>query len=117
MHTMSKNGETLRCAEQLVDYLQAHDNATLTEVVRSGLMSARDAATAIRYCIRHRVIGQEVVLNVPLPERVRYHLTGILLRQPRQRGYSFDALLRAWGLTMTPPGGYEGRRRLIVVHV
>ncbi|WP_155646787.1 hypothetical protein [Burkholderia territorii] len=117
MNSMSKNGETLRHAEQLVDYLQEHDSASMTEVVRSGLMSVGDAKTAIRYCIRHRVIGQDVVLNAPLHERVRYHLTGILLRQSRQRGYSFDALSRAWGLAMTPPDNYEGRRRLFVVHV
>jgi len=118
MNSMSKNRDTLRHAEQLVDYLQEHDSASVTEVVRSGLMNAQDATTAIRYCIRHQVISQEeVVHNAPLHERVRYHLTGTLLRQSQQRGYSFDALLRAWGLPMIPPECYEGRRRLVVVHV
>jgi hypothetical protein len=117
MNTASKNRETLRHAEELIDYLQEHDSVSRNEVVRSGLMSTQDATTAIRYCIRHRVISQEVVHDAPLHERVRYHLTGILLRQSQPRGYSFDALLRAWGLVMTPPECFDGRRRLVVVHV
>ncbi|KWN05188.1 hypothetical protein WT83_29945 [Burkholderia territorii] len=114
---MSKNGDTLRHVERLIDYLQEHDSVSRNEVVRSGMMNAQDAQTAIRYCIRHRVISHEVVHDAPLHERVRYYLTGILLRPSQQRDYSFDALLRAWGLAITPPEHFDGRRRLVVVHV
>ncbi|WP_175891637.1 hypothetical protein [Burkholderia cepacia] len=95
MNSMSKNGDTLRHAEQLIDSLQEHDSVSRNEVVRGSLMNAKDAQTPIRYCVWRRVISQEVVHDAPLHERVRYYLTGILLRSSEQRGYSFDALLRA----------------------
>jgi len=98
-------------AEKLITFLRKHQPATVTvtAIVRAGLMNSRDASGGLQYGIRHGAIEREMRPGATYSERVQYRLTGRPLgRPPMPAGDdpgapSFDALLKAWGITPVRP--------------
>jgi hypothetical protein len=91
--------------EQLVQWLEVNQPATLARVVSAGVMSMADAANALQYGIRHRIIERDESLDSGPGGAYRYRLTGRplasecapVLNRP------FDALLTVWGIALEPP--------------
>lgn len=95
--------------------------ATITALVKAGLITAGDASHTMQYGMRHGVVERLEREGSRPSERAVYQWTGKPLpppgpdRQPiRDRvtgpdtlrpatGPSFDALLTAWGIALNPP--------------
>ena len=89
-------------AERLVQYLRAHPQPVNTaEIVQAGLMSAIDAAHAIRYGMREGVI-ERLRFRTTSDQRFRYRWTGVELAFG-ERDLSFNELLDVWGIARVPP--------------
>lgn len=92
-------------AEQLVQWLETNQPATLARVVSAGVMSMADAANALQYGIRHRIIERDASPDAGPGGAYRYRLTGrpLVLERPTIVANPFDALLMAWGIARVPP--------------
>ncbi|MFL9998584.1 hypothetical protein PQR34_45530 [Paraburkholderia sediminicola] len=98
---------------------ESPEPATITTLVKAGLLTSGDASNTIQYGMRHGVI-QRIDLQCGRPsERTVYRWTGqpsppAPIERKRgpiagakaaaaQTGPSFDALLSAWGIATVPP--------------
>ncbi|EEF24995.1 conserved hypothetical protein [Ricinus communis] len=92
-------------AEQLVQWLERNQPATLARVVSAGVMSMADAANALQYGIRHRIIVRDGLPDAAPGGACRYRLTGrpLVFERPSVIVNPFDALLTAWGIALVPP--------------
>jgi hypothetical protein len=90
--------------EQLMQWLEANQPATLARVVSAGVMSMADAANALQYGIRHRIIERDESLGGP-GGAYRYRLTGrpLAFEHAPVVTRPFDALLTVWGIALEPP--------------
>jgi hypothetical protein len=101
-HTQSQHRAN---AEQLVQWLEVHQPATLTRIASVGIMSMADAANALQYGLRHRIIERDGSPDGGPGGAYRYRLTGRPLAVERAPAIArpFDALLTAWGIALIPP--------------
>lgn len=92
-------------AEQLVRWLETNQPATLARVVSTGVMNMADAANALQYGIRHRIIERDDLPDVGAGGAHQYRLTGrpLVFERPSIVANPFDALLTAWGIARVPP--------------
>lgn len=91
-------------AEALLSWLRERPDATVSDIVASGMMNSRTASDAVQYAVRNGALERIVRSGASARERVRYRATGIALPAPRTGAASpsFDNLLEAWGMARKP---------------
>ncbi|MGF6767452.1 hypothetical protein P3T24_007883 [Paraburkholderia sp. GAS33] len=95
-------------AEKLILWLLGHQPATVRQITASGMLNARDARAALEYGMSRGAIE---AIRSPAARggvHVQYRVTGQPLPALNERpaapaAPSFDGLLSAWDMAITPP--------------
>jgi len=91
---------------KLIEYLREHPKPfAVAHIVAAGIMDSCDASDAVQYGVRYGVMERIKVPGAAPRDRVQYRWTGQPLPPVKNgaRGFSFDALLAAWGIARVPP--------------
>ncbi|WP_345817811.1 hypothetical protein AAGS40_29835 (plasmid) [Paraburkholderia sp. PREW-6R] len=109
MTTSQKREQQRTDLEWVVKWLDTHQPATLMQIVADSHLSMADAANALEYGLRHRLVEYDVPPDPVCFDVFRYRLGNRPVAPARacvaeeRTNHPFEALLVAWGIALEPP--------------